>query len=71
MQIIEVRNDILKLAYSPFQNGLLLSDFLLVTEGSKSILTQVIGVESSQKKDINIAVLKGCLSVDDTGKINS
>lgn len=71
MQIIEVRNDILKLAYSPFQNGLLLSDFLLVTEGSKSILAQVIGIESSQEKDINIAVLKGCLSVDDTGKINS
>lgn len=71
MQIIEVRNDILKLAYSPFQNGLLLSDFLLVTEGSKSILAQVIGIESSQEKDINIAVLKGCLSVDETGKINS
>ncbi len=70
MQIIEVRNDILKLAYSPFQNGLLLSDFLLVTEGAKSILTQVIGIESSKEKDINIAVLKGCLSVDDTGKIN-
>ena len=71
MQIIEVRNDILKLAYSPYQNGLLLSDFLLVTEGSKSILAQVIGIESSQEKDINIAILKGCLSVDETGKINS
>ena len=71
MQIIEVRNDILKLAYSPFQNGLLLSDFLLVTEGSKSILAQVIGIESSQEPNINIAVLKGCLSVDETGKINS
>ncbi len=71
MQIIEVRNDILKLAYSPFQNGLLLSDFLLVSEGSKSILAQVIGIESSNEKDINIAVLKGCLSVDETGKINS
>jgi len=70
MQIIEARNDILKLAYSPFQNGLLLSDFLLVSEGSKSILAQVIGIESSKEKDINIAVLKGCLSVDETGKIN-
>ncbi len=70
MQIIEVRNDILKLAYSPFQNGLLLSDFLLVSEGTRSILAQVIGVESSKEKDINIATLKGCLSVDETGKIN-
>lgn len=70
MQIIEARNDILKLAYSPFQNGLLLSDFLLVSEGPKSILAQVIGVESSKEKDINIAILKGCLSVDETGKIN-
>ena len=71
MQIIEVRNDILKLAYSPFQNGLLLADFLLVTEGNRSILAQVIGIESSSEKDINIAILKGCLSVDETGKINS
>lgn len=70
MQIIEARNDILKLSYSPFQNGLLLSDFLLVSEGSKSILAQVIGIESSKEKDVNIATLKGCLSVDETGKIN-
>lgn len=70
MQIIEARNDILKLAYSPFQNGLLLSDFLLVSEGAKSILAQVIGIESSKEKDVNIATLKGCLSVDETGKIN-
>ncbi len=71
MQIIEVRNDILKLAYSPFQNGLLLSDFLLVSEGTKSVLAQVIGIESSSEQDINIAFLKGCLSVDETGKISS
>lgn len=71
MQIIEVRNDIFKLAYSPFQNGLLLSDFLLVSEGNKSVLAQVINIESSKEKDINIAALKGCLSVDETGKISS
>ena len=71
MHIIEVRNDILKLAYSPFKNGILLSDFLLVSEGSKSILAQVIGIESSQERDTNIATLKGCLSVDETGKINA
>lgn len=71
MQIIEVRNDILKLAYSPYQNGLLLSDFLLVSEGTKSVLTQVIGMESSAEKDVNIAILKCCLSVDETGKINT
>ena len=71
MQIIEVRNDIFKLAYSPFQNGLMLSDFLLVTEGTKSVLSQVIGIESSEEKDINIAYIKGCLSVDNSGKINS
>lgn len=71
MHIIEVRNDILKLAYSPFRNSLLLSDFLLVSEGAKSILAQVIGLESSQEKDTNIATLKGCLSVDENGKINA
>ena len=72
MQITEVRNDILKMAYSPYQNGLLLSDFLLVSEGEKSVLAQVIGIESSAKGDnTNIATLKCCLSVDETGKIGN
>lgn len=64
MQIFEVKNNIAKIIYNPSENKLLPSDFLLIEDTNQKIIAQVINIETTDKTDSNLAVLRLALNID-------
>ena len=64
MQIFEVKNNIAKIIYNPAENKLLPSDFLLIEDTNQKLIAQVINIETTDKSDSNLAVLRLALNID-------
>lgn len=64
MQILEVKNNIAKIAYNPAENNLLPSDFLLIEDTNQKLIAQVINIETTDKTENNLAVLRLALNID-------
>ena len=64
MQILEVKSDIAKITYNPVDNRLLPSDFLLIEDSNQKLIAQVIDIETTDKSDENLAILRLALSID-------
>ena len=64
MQILEVKSDIAKIAYNPVDNRLLPSDFLLIEDANQKLIAQVINIETTDKTEENLAILRLALSID-------
>ena len=71
MKLIEIKNSLAKLYYEPAVSQLVLSDFLTVDDGNKKILSQVISIESTSNNDINCAILKFSLDINDSGTFST
>ena len=55
MQIVEVKNDIVRILYSTVNNRLLPSDFILIDDNSQKLIAQVINTQTTTDLDQNIA----------------
>lgn len=64
MQILEVKSDIAKITYNPVDNRLLPSDFLLIEDSNQKLIAQVINIETTDKSEENLAILRLALSID-------
>lgn len=64
MQILEVKNDTAKITYNPAENRLLPSDFLLIEDVNQKLIAQIINIETTDKSDENLAILRLALSID-------
>lgn len=64
MQILEVKNDMAKIAYNPTQNHLLPADFLLVEDNNQKLIAQVQSIETTEESNKNSAILRLSLSID-------
>lgn len=71
MQLIEIKNDIAKILYSPSKNHLLLADFLLIEDVNQSLIAQIIDIESSEKNDENIITAKFSLSINKNANLST
>lgn len=71
MQLIEIKNDIAKILYSPLENHLLLADFLLIEDVNQSLIAQVIDIESSTEQNTNIATVKFSLSINKNANLST
>ena len=67
MQLLDIKNDLAKLVYTPISRELCLADFLIVGDDNQNILAQIINIESTQKPNANMALVKFILSVDKDG----
>ena len=64
MQIVEVKNDIAQILYSPINSRLLPSDFILIDDYTNKLIAQVLNTQTTDEKDKNIATARIALSVD-------
>lgn len=71
MQLLEIKNDIAKILYSPLENHLLLADFLLIEDVNQSLIAQVIDIESSAEPNANIAAVKFSLSINKNANLST
>lgn len=63
MEILDIKNDLARILYSPLNDKkLMLSDFLVVQDANEIIFAQIINIETSRYEDCNIAVLKFVLT---------
>lgn len=71
MQLLEVKNDIAKILYSPTEKQLLLSDFILLEDVNQSLICQITGIESSSNDNSNIATVKLSLSINKNSNLTT
>lgn len=71
MQLLEIKNDIAKILYSPLENHLLLADFLLIEDVNQSLIAQVIDIESSPEPNTNVATVKFSLSINKNANLST
>ena len=64
MQLVEVKNDIVKILYSPARNHILPSDFLLINDVNQKLISQIINIETTDSPENNSAFLRPVLSID-------
>ena len=63
MEILDIKNDLARVLYSPLNDKkLMLSDFLVIQDANEIIFAQIINIETSRYEDCNIAVLKFILT---------
>lgn len=63
MEILDIKNDLARILYSPLNDKkLMLSDFLVVQDANEIIFAQIINIETSRYEDCNIAILKFVLT---------
>lgn len=70
MQLVEVKDDIAKILYSPDRNHILPSDFLLINDVNQKLISQIINIETSDKAEQNLAVLRLVLSIDNEDNLS-
>lgn len=71
MQLLEVKNDIAKILYSPTEKQLLLSDFILLEDINQSLICQITEIESSSTDNSNIATVKLSLSISKNSNLTT
>ena len=71
MQLLEVKNDIAKILYSPSEKQLLLADFVLLEDINQSLICQIIGIESSENDNLNIATVRLSLSISKNSNLST
>lgn len=69
MQIVEVKNNLVKISYNTMGENLILSGFVVVKDLNQSFIGQVIHLEANQNG--NFAVLRLLFNFDSTGVITS
>ena len=69
MQIVEIKNNLVRLHYDASQEGLILSGFVVIKDLMQSFIGQVIHLEASSGK--NTAVVKLIFTFDDQGVIKN
>ena len=70
MQLIDIKNDLAKIVYTPLRRELFLADFLIIGDDNQNLLSQIIHIESTQKPNTNLALVKFILSVDKEGIVS-
>ncbi len=68
MKLVEIKNSLAKLYYSPEEFPLALSDFLTIDDKNQKIISQVVSIESTNKDNTNCAVLKFSLDLQNDKK---
>lgn len=71
MQLLEVKNDIAKILYSPTEKQLLLSDFILLEDINQSLICQITEIESSSADSSNIATVRLSLSINKNSNLTT
>ena len=71
MQLLEVKNDIAKILYSPTEKQLLLSDFILLEDINQSLICQISEIESSSTDNSNIATVRLSLSINKNSNLTT
>lgn len=69
MQIVEVKNNLVKLSYNTTQENLILSGFVVIKDASQSFIAQIIHLEADSKG--NFAIVKLLFNFDDNGVITN
>lgn len=69
MQIIEVKNNLVKISYNASQENLILSGFVVIKDQMQSFIAQVIHLEADYSG--NFAILKLLFNFDDNGVITN
>lgn len=67
MQIVEVKNNLVKIAFDASKENLILSKFLIIKDSTKSFIAQVIYLESSAVG--NFAITKLLFTFDNAGVV--
>lgn len=57
MQIVEVKNNLVKVSYDPTQDGLVLSGFLFIKNANKAFISQIIYLEANQNGSFAVSKL--------------
>lgn len=71
MQLIDIKNDLAKIIYTPLSKELCLADFLIIGDENQNLLAQIIHIESTSKPNANLALVKFILSVNKDGVVSS
>ena len=69
MQIVEVKNNLVKVSYNTAQESLILSGFVVIKDVSQSFIAQTIHLEGDSKG--NFAIVKLLFNFDDNGVITN
>lgn len=69
MQIIEVKNNLVKIIYAANQDNLVLSGFLVIKDGIQSFVAQIMHLEASPKG--NFAIAKLLFNFDESGFVTN
>lgn len=69
MQIIEVKNNLVKISYDTNQDNIVLSGFLVIKDENSSFVSQVMHLEANSKG--NFAILKLLLNFDSQGFVTN
>lgn len=69
MQIIEVKNNLVKASYDTAQESLVLSGFVVIKDVPQSFIGQIISLDANSKG--NFAIVKLIFTFDDNGVIES
>lgn len=69
MQIIEVKNNLVRISYNPSQNSLILSGFVVIKDENQSFVAQIMHLEANSSG--NFAILKLLFTFDDNGVITN
>lgn len=69
MQIVEVKNNLVKVSYKPEQELLVLSGFVIVKDSAQAFIGQVVYLEANHKG--NFAILKLLFNFDSNGVISN
>lgn len=67
MQIVEVKNNLVKVSYDTSQENLILSGFLMIKDSIQSFIGQIIHLDSNSKG--NFVIVKLLFNFDDNGVI--
>lgn len=69
MQIVEVKNNLVKVNYKPEQEFLVLSGFVIVKDSAQAFIAQIVFLEANLKG--NFAILKLLFNFDSNGVISN
>lgn len=69
MQIVEVKNNLVKVSYNTAEENLILSGFVVIKDSSQSFIGQIIHLDANHKG--NFAVVKLLFTFDENGVITN
>lgn len=69
MQIVEAKNNLVKISYETSQDNLILSGFVVIKDANQSFIGQIIHLEATYQG--NFAIIKLLFTFDDQGMISN